>query len=171
MNPARQALSRSAMESAPSPRHRLLIPLTADEDSRWGVAYARHLQAAGREVEVCFLNVGEAVTSWELLRSRTQAEIAAFQAERAEAFAEEAARPLVAEGIAHRALFRRGEIVFTILDVAEELACNEIVMPPPHRGMLGCLSRNLVAEVQRAQRMVPVVIVDAEGRPADAKLH
>jgi len=173
MNHARpQADHGIAMDTSAAPSHRrLLVPLTADDDSRWGVAYALRLHAGGAEVEVCFLNVGEKVTRWELLRSRTQAEIAAFQADRADAFIEEAARPLVAEGIAYRGLFRHGEIVFTILDAADELQCDEIVMPQPQGGVLDCLSRRLVAEVKRRQRRIPVVTVDAEGRAADTRLH
>lgn len=173
MNHARQEVSRrNAMDTSAAPsRRRLLVPLTADDDSRWGVAYALRLHAEGIDVEVCFLNVGETVTRWELLRSRTQAEIAAFQADRADAFIEDAARPLIAEGIPYRGLFRHGEIAFTILDTADELQCDEIVMPQPQGGVLDCLSRKRVADVMRHQRRIPVVAVDADGNRADSRLH
>ncbi len=61
---------------------RLLVPVNANDDSRWGITYALRLHAQGRAVEVCCLNVGEPVTQWEVLRFRTQADIARFQAER-----------------------------------------------------------------------------------------
>ena len=172
MNPALQDASRSpAMDTSAPPARRLLVPLTADEDSRWGVAYARQLHAAGTDVEVCLLNVGETVHSWELLRSRTEAEIAAFQADRAASFIEEAGRSLGAEGILFRGLFRRGEVVFTLLDVAEELQCDEIVVPRSQGGLLGCLSRGIVADIRRRQRRIPIVTVDAGGRRVDDRRH
>ncbi len=144
---------------------RLLVPVNANDDSRWGIAYALRLHAQGRAVDVCCLNVGEPVTQWEVLRFRTQAEIARFQAERAQAFIEEACAPLSAERIPCRGFFKRGSVVFSILDTAEELACDAIVMPPPAGGLLGLLSKEIVATVMRKSRTVPVITVDRRGMP------
>jgi nucleotide-binding universal stress UspA family protein len=152
-------------------RKRLLVPINANEDSRWGAAYALRRRAAGDEVEVCFLNVGEIITQWQVLRFRTQSEIAAFQAERAEAFVDEAARPLRDAGIECRGLFRRGDIVFSILDTAEELQCDEIVLPLPHHGLGTLFSRDLVAAVTRGQRGIPVVTVDQSGEVKAGPVH
>ena len=122
-------------------RLRLLVPINANEDSRWGVTYALRQHDEGRDVEVCFLNVGEVITQWQVLRFRTQIEIAKFQAERAEAFIEEAAQPLAAKHILYRGFFKQGDIVFSILDTAEELECDEIVMPLPPTGLISVFSK------------------------------
>ena len=150
-------------------RLRLLVPVNANEDSRWGVAYALRLHEKGRDVEVCLLNVGEFITQWQVLRFRTQAEIARFQAERAEAFIEEASQPLAEQHILYRGFFKQGDIVFSILDTAEELECDEIVMPEPHTGLLGVLSRNIVSSVLRRQRGVQLTMVDRNGAAIKAQ--
>lgn len=146
-------------------RKRLLVPINANDDSRWGAAYALRRHEAGDEVEVCFLNVGEIITQWQVLRFRTQAEIGAFQAERADAFIEEASQALRDAGIQCRGYFKRGDIVFSILDTAEELQCDEIVLPLPHAGWGALLSRDLVAAIARGRRSVDVVMVDHAGTP------
>lgn len=152
-------------------RKRLLVPINANDDSRWGAAYALRRHEAGDEVEVCFLNVGEIITQWQVLRFRTQAEIGAFQAERADAFIEEASQALRDAGIQCRGYFKRGDIVFSILDTAEELQCDEIVLPLPHAGWSALLSRDLVAVLARGQRGIPVVTVDRNGEAWTAPVH
>ncbi len=122
-------------------------------------------ETQGRAVEVCCLNVGEPVTQWEVLRFRTQAEIARFQAERAQAFIEEACAPLSAGHIPCRGFFKWGGVVFSILDTAEELACDAIVMPPPVGGLLGLFSKEIVVAVIRKSRNIPVITVGRQGMP------
>lgn len=153
---------------APKQELRLLIPITASEDSRWGVLYALRLAEKGQRIEVCFLNVGEIITQWQVLRFRTQAEIAKFQSERAQAFIDEASEPLITRNIPFRGVFRRGDPVFCILDAAEEYDCDQIVMPNPGGGICGFFSKNIVTAVARRSRVVPVVTVDNHGTPSDA---
>jgi nucleotide-binding universal stress UspA family protein len=153
---------------APKQALRLLIPVTASEGSRWGVSYALRLAGKGQRVEVCFLNVGEIITQWQVLRFRTQAEIAKFQSERAQTFIDEAARPLVTHNIPFRGVFKRGDPVFCIPDAAEELDCDQIVMPSPNSGLCSFFSRNIVAAVARRSHVVPVVTIDSNGTPSDA---
>lgn len=152
-------------------RLRLLVPINANEDSRWGVAYALRLHEAGRDVEVCLLNVGEVITQWQVLRFRTQAEIARFQAQRAEAFIAEASQALAERHILYRGLFKQGDIVFSILDTAEELECDEIVMPLSPSGLLSVFSRDIVAAVRRRQRDVRVTLVEQNGVATDSKMR
>ena len=168
---AQAAMSEEDRIGVANGRLRLLIPITADEDSRWGVDYALRLHEEGRDVEVCFLNVGEVITQWQVLRFRTQAEIAKFQAERAEAFIAEASQPLAEKHIHFRGLFKQGDIVFSILDTAEELECDEIVMPMPQTGLLSLLSRDIVTAVQRGQRGVQVTTVGRNGIATDLQLR
>lgn len=153
---------------APKQALRLLIPVTASEDSRWGVSYALRLAEKGHRIEVCFLNVGEIITQWQVLRFRTQVEIAKFQSERAQAFIDEASSSLVTHNIPFRGVFKRGDPVFCILDAAEELDCDQIVMPNPGGGICGFFSRNIVTAVARRSHVVPVVTVDSNGTPSDA---
>lgn len=153
---------------APKQALRLLIPITANEDSRWGVSYALRLAGKGQRIEVCFLNVGEIISQWQVLRFRTQAEIAQFQSERAQAFIDEASSPLVTHNIPFRGVFKRGDPAFCIMDAAEELDCDQIVMPNPSGGICGFFSKNIVTAVARRSHVVPVVTVDNHGTPSDA---
>lgn len=142
---------------------RLLVPINANEDSRWGIRYALRRQQEGRAVEVILLNVGEPITEWEVLRFRTQQEISRFQEESAQRFIGEATAPLMTANIPCRGIFRQGELVFSILDCAEESGCHEIVMPRSMEGLSSCFSRNIVRAVKRGQRDIPVVVVDGDG--------
>jgi len=146
---------------------RLLIPVTAAENSRWGVRYALRLKEQGHQVEVIFLNVGEIITDWQALRFRTQAEIAEFQSQRAQTFIDEASSLLPARDVGFRGLFRRGDPVFCIPDTAEELDCNQIVMPLPAKRICSFFSKNVTATIMQKNNVVPVIIVDQDGRHAD----
>jgi hypothetical protein len=142
---------------------RLLLPIDAAERSRWGIRHVLARHHSGEAVDVTLLFVGEPVTDWQVLRFRTHGEIARFQAEHARHLLEGAARPLASRGIPCRTLFREGEVVFEILDAAEQLDCSEIVLPKPPPRLLGLLSSDVVRAVLRHRRSVPVVVVDKHG--------
>ena len=144
---------------------RLMLPIDATERSRWGIRHVLARHHAGEALDVALLFVGEPVTDWQVLRFRTHAEIARFQAERARCFLEEAAQPLAGHGIPCRTLFREGEVVFEILDAAEQLNCSEIILPKPPPRLLKLLSADVVRAVLRHRRSAPVVIVDKYGFP------
>lgn len=144
---------------------RILVPINANDDSRWGVRYALRRRREGKKVEVILLNVGEQIDQWQVLRFRTQREIAQFQSERAQAFIEEATTPLAAKNIPCRGVFKQGDVVFSILDTAEELDCDEIAMPMPRKGLPSLFSSGIVRAVKRQQRDVPVVAVNSDGMP------
>lgn len=150
---------------------RILVPINANEDSRWGIQYALRRQREGTQVEVILLNVGEPITQWEVLRFRTQQEIAQFQSESAQAFIDEATGPLATAGIPCRGFFRQGELVFSILDAAEEADCDEIVMPLPGKGFSSIFSRDIVATVKDRQRDVPVVAINRDGIAEDVGVN
>ena len=144
---------------------RLLLPIDATERSRWGIRYVLARHRSGQAVEAALLFVGEPITSWQVLRFRTHEEIARFQSQRAHYLLEDAAQPLARNGIPFRALFREGEVVFEILDAAEQLDCSEIVLPAPLPRFLTLLSGDVVREVLRRRRGIPVVTVDEDGIP------
>lgn len=148
---------------------RLLVPINANETSRWGVQYALRKRREGISVEVILLNVGEPIHQWEVLRFHTQQEIEDFQTERAQAFFEETAQALLAEDIPCRGFFRHGDITFSILDTAEEMGCNEIVVPVPRKRLMNLFTRDVVKQIQRQQRACRVVTVNREGTPTAAE--
>ena len=154
----------SHIESATRKR-RLLLPINACEDSRWGLQYARQLHESGTPVEAILLNVGEPVTQWQVLRFRTQQEIAEFQSARAQTFIDDASEQLETAGIPWRGVYRQGELVFSILDAAEELDCDEVVMPSHGKCLSSIFCQPTASRVRQQQRQVPVVTVDSRGTP------
>jgi len=149
---------------------RILVPINANETSRWGVRFALQKHHEGKAVEVILLNVGEPIEQWEVLRFRTSQEIDQFQTERAQAFFEETTESLLAEHIPCRGFFKQGDIVFSILDTAEEMACDTIVLPAPRKRWLNLCGSDVVEKIQRRQRATPVVTVNREGQPVDSPL-
>lgn len=147
---------------------RILVPVNASEDSRWGLRYAVRRQQAGRPVDVVLLHVSEPVVAWQVLRFRTQMEIADWQAARSEAMLADAGRLLDNACIKYRAMHRLGDVVFSILDTAEQLACRRIVMPVEEPFWLRWFSRDIVHRTRKAQRDVPIVMIDSAGFPARA---
>lgn len=148
------------------PGVRLLIPVNGSENSLWAVKYALRLQSAGRSLEVVVLNVGEPVNQWQVMQFRTQQEIGQFQSRKAQSCIDEAIRPLTAGNVLCRGLFKQGEVVFSILDTAEELECDEIVLPRKKERWAGLFGRSIVQDIVRSQRSVPVVLVNNLGESA-----
>lgn len=157
----------------PSPRRsadaagglrRLLIPLDATAESRWGLHYARRLAEAGAGVEVCLLYLAAPVRNWEVLRFYTEAEVRRHFRERSQIFLEAAASTLGEAGIPCRTYFREADPVAGVIAMAEELACTEIVVP--RRQCLWLLPAGLGRELLGRRCPVPVTRVDAAGRPA-----
>lgn len=156
--------SMSPFERTAGRATRILVPIDATEDSRWGVRYSLWRRRQGADVEVILLNVGEPITQWQVLRFRTQREIAEFQSDRAQSFIEDAGHSLAQENIPYRGLFRQGDTVFSILDTAEELDCDEIAMPLARWGS-NTLSKEVMSRAKKERRDIPVVIVNSEGVP------
>lgn len=86
----------------------------------------------------------------------------AIQRQRAEAILSLAAKPLQAAGISYAAYLRCGSVVSSLLDAAEELGCQEIIVPKKRRTIF---SRNVVPTLLSRRRAVPVVVIDASGNP------
>lgn len=140
---------------------RLLIPIDATEESRWGVRYAVRLAAGGVRVEACLLYVAEPVRSWEVLRFYTEDEIRRHFQARSEVFLEEAATPLRDAGISCASYFREADAVDGVVAAAEELNCSEIVVPQTL--WLGLFPSGLGARLIHRHCPIPVVLTDAEG--------
>lgn len=145
---------------------RLLIPVNGSENSLWAVKYALRLQAEGVGPEVVVLNVGEPVNQWQVMQFRTQQEIGQFQLRKGQSCIDEAIRPLAAGNVSCRGVFKPGEVVFSILDTAEELECDEIVLPLKKERWSGLFGRSIVQDIVRSQRSIPVVLVNSQGESA-----
>jgi nucleotide-binding universal stress UspA family protein len=153
----------ASLRSAPSTSIKLLIPIDATERSRWAIEYVLAQHARGAQLEVDLLFVAEPITDWRVLRFRTQAEIAKFQHQRGQWLLEDAARPLQQAGIPVRTHYREGDIAFEILDAAEQLACDRIVLPQPNPRWLSLIDRDIVRDVLKRTATVPVVTVGRRG--------
>ena len=147
-----------------SPR-RLLIPIDATDRSRWALDYALSRRSEPLHVDLLF--VAEPVTSLEVLRFRTQADIAEFQNRLAQWLLEDAAQPLQAAGVSVERHFREGEVAREIVDTAEQLGADAIVMPSPHPFWFNFLTRGIARKVQQRARATPVIAVDRNGEPID----
>ena len=150
---------------------KLLLPIDATERSRWGINYAIGRKQSGRDVAVSLLFVAEPVTNWEVLRFLSQEKVRRFQAERGNYLLENAAQPLRQAGIPAQMNYREGDIVFQILDVAEQLECDEIVLPMPYPRWGRLLSLDIVRKVTSRQRSVPVTTVNPQGMPERSWQH
>lgn len=139
---------------------RLLIPVKSGADAGPAIAYAIRRRAEGVRVSVYLLHVedtgevGEAGVSWNTTLSMMRRRDQVFSA---------ALRQLSGLDIEVSAYIRKGLVVFTILDAAEELDCQEIVIPVPPSGVLRWLSRNVVADLLASQRTIRVVAVRKDG--------
>lgn len=155
----KQAEARRAGER---PVH-LLIPVDATDRSRWGIRYALAQHDAGTPVRVSLLFVAVPPDEWRILRFRSEDDILRFQFARGKLLMDDAACGLRKAGIEVDYLERAGDIVFHILDAAEQCACDAIVMPVPYPRLVKLLSVDVARDVIRRQRAVPVISVDEQG--------
>ncbi len=143
----------------------LLVPIDATERSRWGIKYALGCKDSGRAVAVSLLLVTEPVTSWQVLRFMTQEQVRRFQAARARDLLEDAVGSLKQAGIPVQSNDREGDIAFEILDLAEQLECDEIVLAVPYPKWAKIFTPDITREVLRRKRSVAVTTVDCNGVP------
>lgn len=69
-----------------------------------------------------------------------------------------------ADAVAHQSYIRAGDLVFSILDAAEQLACDAIWMPCANpRPWYFLFPTKTVRQVQRLRRDMPLVLIDADG--------
>ena len=142
---------------------RLLLPVDATERSRWSIGYVMALHKSKAPIEVHLLFVAEPITAWQVLRFRTQADIAAFQRQYGQWQLEDAMLPLRQAGVVTRTHYREGNIAFEILDCAEALGCDRIVLPQPHPRWMRLLNGDVVRDVLDRSHAIAVVTVDRQG--------
>lgn len=144
---------------------RLLIPIDATDQSRWGLKYASRLASSGTQLEVNLLFVAEPVRRWEVLRFYTEAEVAQHFHQRAVIFLEQAEAELIERGVSCRSFFREADSVGGVIDVAEELNCSEIVVPKIE--WLGIFSSGLGQKLMNRRCNIPVKLINADGSASE----
>lgn len=140
---------------------RLLIPIDATDESRWGLVYASRLASSGVQVEVCLLFVAEPVRNWEVLRFYTEDEVRKHFQERSAIFLGEAEKTLSEAGITCRTYFREADAVGGVIDMAEELNCSEVVVPRIQ--WLGLFPSGLGPKLINRHCTIPVTLIKADG--------
>ncbi|WP_292936197.1 universal stress protein [Noviherbaspirillum sp.] len=147
-----------------APLH-LLIPMDATERSRWPIRYALQQHRVGTPVRVSLLFVAVPPDEWRILRYKSEEDLLRFQSARGKLLMDDAAIDLQKAGIEVEYLMREGDVVFHILDMAEQCGCDAIVMPVPYPRLVKLLSVDVAREVLRRQRSVPVISVGSDGVP------
>jgi hypothetical protein len=137
------------------------LPLKNAAEVEGAIEYAIRRRAQARMVAVRLLHIEEAAAHWQMLVGGITA-TATRQRCHQDIFAK-TLRRLEGLDIEYAAYIRSGPIVFTILDTAEELECDEIVVPAPGTGLMSLWSRDIVLTLLARQRAVPVVAVDKHG--------
>lgn len=142
----------------------VLAPIKKPDDGVYAHLYAKNLRARGILVNVGLLHViGQITETAPDFNSRTHHLMLSKEA-RAQALLNEAAALFEADRIPHYVLMRWGEVVFTVLDIAEQLNCHEILLPAPsYSHQSAFLSNTLTARFLDERRDIPVLMVDRMG--------
>lgn len=139
---------------------RLLIPVKNAEGATRAISYAIRRRAEGLPIRVFLLHVEETFPArLPIAGDRSQVS----EAGESEGIFTELMHMLEGLDIEVSAYVRYGPLVFSILDAAEELDCDEIVVPAPHKGPFRILSHDVVANLLAQQRSVHVVAVSKNG--------
>lgn len=155
------------VSTAPSSRRRtkLLIQIDGSERVGWSLQYARARARRGDELSVELLFVAEPIQNWQVLRFWTRRQISNFQSERGRFLLEDAERALREAGIPVQSHYCEGDAAYQILDAAQSLNCQEIVLPAAENGWLHRLDRDIAREIQGKLSSVRLVVIDADGLP------
>lgn len=144
----------------------ILLPIDNAARANWCLAFVLACHRAGWRGEVSLVHVVQNTPAPAVVRERRQAneEDGAEQFGRGEL--RTAAAGLSEAGIKVRTALRSGSVVFAILDAAEQLACDVVVVPRARQRMFGVASRGVVYRLERSTRNVPLLTIDRDGRPS-----
>jgi|GEM_PF-1736968 len=138
----------------------LLMPIKRASDVIYGARYAKRLREWGIRVKVNLLHVtpterAEAVSLSGPPRRERE--------EHAEELMREAALYLSRSWVEHSTFIFSGEVLFSILDAAELLDCQEIVLPAAKPGQWRLFSADLARRIARCNRGATVVLAAPNG--------
>lgn len=135
---------------------RLLVPVANAHSAHRAIDYLIRRSRSDKHLSACLLHVEEPIMKWSVLIDRYAPR---YQTESSDRIFSEPLRMLDRHGIEHCAYIRSGDIALTILDTAEELDCDEIVVPSPPNRLQQLWSSCTVRDVINGPRKVPVVII------------
>ncbi|HZV65725.1 MAG TPA: universal stress protein [Telluria sp.] len=142
---------------------RLLVPVKQLGDVDAALAYVARAYGAA-PVRLLLLHVKSPPSALPLLDMPAQHAMATEEGA-AGALLAQAGRQCEARALQHSGFILSGDVAFSILDAAESLDCDEIVMTRHGDWMHRLFSSETVRKVERMRRHVPLVLVDADGAP------
>ena len=154
-------------EPLPDRCRRLLVPVKQLSDVDAALAYVGRLYGAAL-VRLLLLHVKPPPSAHTLLDAPAQQAMAAEEGAASTLLAQ-AGLQCEAHALQHSSFILSGDIAFSILDAAESLDCDEIVMPRRSDWIRRIFSSETVRKVARMRRHVPLVLVDPDGAPYSAE--
>lgn len=144
---------------------RMLVLVDGSERSHWALAYATAQGLASPRPGVVLLYVADPVSDWETFRFRAQKELAGAQQAHGKALLDDAARHLRATGTRCETHFRVGLLPHEIVDAADVLNCDAIVLPTERPLLMRLFERDITHEVLQLDCGISIITVDAVGKP------
>lgn len=136
---------------------KILVPIDGSNNTARVIEYVIRLARSLKEIEVCVLNVRDAMDSPQIRRFWSPEKIRAFQQDEGNLVLQSARKRLEEAGIAHTAEIALGDIAETIAEKAK--VCDVIVMGTRGMGSVASLLLGSVASKVVHLADVPVALV------------
>ena len=140
-------------------RYKILLPVDGSEGSSNAARHVARIAAMMQDVEVHLLNVQPPGDDWMVRRMIKAEELAVLEKEWGEAAIAPSRSILEAAGASCPSHMVQGEVAETIVRLAEELGCDQIMMGTHGRSALGDLFLGSVAIKVLHLSSVPVTLV------------
>jgi hypothetical protein len=132
----------------------MLVPIQESSEIEAALAYLLSLDEGASDIQLAILHVTAPADEISCAAQPCHAEMLLEQAE----------SRCRAKAVAHESYILAGELVFSILDASELLACDAIVMAvPKRRPWHFFFPPKTVREMQRLRGDLPLVLIDANG--------
>jgi len=140
-------------------RCKILLPVDGSEGSARAAQHVAGIAAMAKDLEVHLVNVQPLGDDWMVRRMIKPEELVQMEREWGESAIAPARAILKAAGVACVDHVAQGEVAPTIVRLAQELACDQIVMGTRGRSALGDLVLGSVAVKVLHLAKVPVTLV------------
>jgi nucleotide-binding universal stress UspA family protein len=140
-------------------RCKILLPVDGSEGSARAARHVAGIAAMVKDLEVHLINVQPLGDDWMVRRTIKPEELAKMEKEWGESAIAPARKILKAAGVACVEHIEQGEIAPTVARLAQELACDQIVMGTHGRSALGDLVLGSVAVKVLHLAKVPITLV------------
>jgi nucleotide-binding universal stress UspA family protein len=138
---------------------KILLPVDGSEGSLRATRHVASIAGQVKDLEVHLANVQSRGDDWMVRRMIKADELAHMEAEWAEAALAPARAILDQTGVRHQSHVIQGEVAQSVARLADELACDQIVMGTRGLGALGDLLMGSVATKVLHLAKVPVTFV------------